>query len=51
MAENIEARFERYCDVVCRRASPCGSARAGMLVSEGGMLPGGRKSIEPMTRG
>jgi hypothetical protein len=35
MAENIEARFERYCDVVCRRASPCGSARAGMLVSEG----------------
>lgn len=51
MAEDIEARFERYCDVMVSALAHADRREPGCWYRKGLMLPGGRKSIEPMTRG
>jgi SRSO17 transposase len=49
MAEDIEARFERYCDVMVSPLAHADRREPGCWYRKGLMLPGGRKSIEPMT--
>jgi SRSO17 transposase len=49
MAEDIEARFERYCDVVVGVRAHADRREPACWYRKGLMLRGGRKSIEPMT--
>lgn len=48
MAEDIEARFERYCDMVVSALAHADRREPACWYLKGLMLPGGRKSIEPM---
>lgn len=48
MAEDIEARFERYCDGVVSALAHADRREPACWYLKGLMLPGGRKSIEPM---
>src|SRR3990170_2102779 len=48
MAQAIEARFERYCDVMTEVLSHADRRAPAQWYLKGLMLPGGRKSVEPM---
>ena len=48
MAQTIEARFERYCDVMAEALSHADRRAPAQWYLKGLMLPGGRKSVEPM---
>ena len=48
MAEDIEARFERYCEVMVEALSHADRRQPACWYLKGLMLPGGRKSVEPM---
>lgn len=48
MAKDIEARFERYCDMVVSALAHADRREPACWYLKGLMLPGGRKSIEPM---
>jgi SRSO17 transposase len=48
VAEDIEARFERYCEVMVEALSHADRRQPACWYLKGLMLPGGRKSVEPM---
>jgi len=48
MAQTIEARFERYCDVMTEALAHADRRAPARWYLKGLMLPGGRKSVEPM---
>ena len=48
MAQAIEARFERYCDVMTEALRHADRRAPAQWYLKGLMLPGGRKSVEPM---
>ena len=48
MGNGLEARFERYCEVMVSALSHADWATPARWYLKGLMLPGGRKSVEPM---
>ncbi len=48
MGNGLEARFERYCEVMVSALSHADRATPARWYLKGLMLPGGRKSVEPM---
>ena len=48
MGMSLEARFERYCDVMVATMEHADREQPGHWYLKGLMLPGGRKSVEPM---
>ena len=48
MAKSLESRFERYCDVMVGALSHADREVPARWYLKGLMLPGGRKSVEPM---
>lgn len=48
MAESLDARFERYCDVIVEQLTHADREQPARWYLKGLMLPGGRKSVEPM---
>ena len=48
MGKSLESRFERYCDVMVEALSHADRATPARWYLRGLMLPGGRKSVEPM---
>ena len=46
--EDIEARFERYCEVMVKALGHADRGQPGRRYLKGLVLPGGRKSVEPM---
>lgn len=48
MGSGVESRFERYADVMVRTLGHADRATPGRWYLRGLMLPGGRKSVEPM---
>jgi len=48
MAKSLEARFERYCEVMVATMRHADRLQPGQWYLKGLMLPGGRKSVEPM---
>jgi SRSO17 transposase len=48
MATSLEARFERYCEVMVATMQHADREQPGHWYLKGLVLPGGRKSVEPM---
>jgi len=48
MAADIEARFERYCEVMVEALAHADRRQPACWYLKGLVLPGGRKSVEPM---
>lgn len=48
MAMSLEARFERYCEVMVATMQHADRLQPGHWYLKGLVLPGGRKSVEPM---
>jgi SRSO17 transposase len=48
MAESIESRFQRYCEVMQKALAHADRRQPAQWYLKGLMLPGGRKSVEPM---
>lgn len=48
MGKSLESRFERYCEVLSRALSHADRHTPARWYLQGLMLPGGRKSVEPM---
>ena len=48
MVKSLESRFERYCEVMVQALSHADRATPARWYLRGLMLPGGRKSVEPM---
>jgi SRSO17 transposase len=48
MATSLEARFERYCEVMVATMQHADRQQPGHWYLKGLVLPGGRKSVEPM---
>ncbi len=48
MATSLEARFERYCEVMVGTMKHADREQPGQWYLKGLVLPGGRKSVEPM---
>ncbi|OIQ79304.1 transposase DDE domain protein [mine drainage metagenome] len=48
MGMGLEARFERYCDVMVATMQHADREQPGRWYLKGLVLPGGRKSVEPM---
>lgn len=48
MGTGLEARFDRYCDILIAKLGHADRATPTKWYLQGLMLPGGRKSVEPM---
>lgn len=48
MGQSLEARFEKYCDAMVATMGHADRAQPGRWYLKGLVLPGGRKSVEPM---
>lgn len=48
MGNSLESRFERYCDVMAKALSHADREAPARWYLKGLVLPGGRKSVEPM---
>ena len=48
MGMSLEARFERYCDTMVATMGHADREQPGHWYLKGLVLPGGRKSVEPM---